>query len=82
MIPNEMLREAAARTCERYVSGLLSDYDPEIRYAFSSGFEKKIKRLKRRADHPAFYRTMRRVEGILLAASFFLKDQDDDDQRK
>ena len=67
MIPNEILRISAARTCESYVSGLLSDYDPEYRYEFSAGFEKKIDRLKRRADHPFFYRTMRRIAVFILA---------------
>ena len=31
MISDEMLKDAAARTCESYISGLLSDYDPEIK---------------------------------------------------
>ena len=66
MIPHELLREAAARTCESYVYGLLSDYNPECRYVFSADFEKKINKLKRRADHPIFYRTMRRIAIILL----------------
>ncbi len=70
MIPNELLREAAARTCESYVSGLLSGYDPGYRHAFSPGFERKIARLKRRAEHPALYRTVRRAAIILLAILF------------
>lgn len=67
MIPNEMLREAATRTYERYVSGLLSDYDPEYRYEFSLDFEKKIKKLKRRADNHIFYQSMRRIAIFILA---------------
>lgn len=67
MIPNEILREAAARTYERYVSDLLSDYDPEYRCEFSLNFEKKIKKLKRRAEHPVFYRSMRRIAIFILA---------------
>ncbi len=66
MIPNEILREAAARTYERYVSALLSDYDPEYRYEFSLNFDKKINKLKRRADHPVFYQTIRRVAAVIL----------------
>ena len=66
MIPNEMLRESAARTYEKYVSNLLSDFDPEYHYEFSSGFEKKIEKLKRRADHPVLYRTMKRIAIIFL----------------
>lgn len=67
MITEGRLRDAAARTCEEYISGLLAGYDPEYRCEFSPGFERKIDRLKRRADHPVFYRTMRRVAMLLLA---------------
>ncbi len=66
MIPNEMLRESAARTYEKYVSNLLSDFDPEYHYEFSSGFEKRIEKLKRRADHPVLYHTLKRIAIILL----------------
>ncbi len=66
MIPNEMLRESAARTYEKYVSNLLSDFDPEYHYEFSSGFEKRIEKLKRRADHPVLYRTLKRIAIVLL----------------
>lgn len=67
MISDEMLKEAAARTCGSYISSLLSDYDPEYRCEFSAGFEKKIHRLKRRADHIVFYRTMQRIAMFILA---------------
>jgi len=67
VIPNENLREAAARTYERYVSGLLSDYDPEYQNEFSLNFEKKIEKLKRRADHPVFYQSIRRIAVFILA---------------
>ena len=66
MIPDEMLREAIARTYESYISHLLSDYDPEYRCEFSPIFEKKIKKLMRRADHPILYRTLKRIAVILL----------------
>ena len=66
MIPNEMLRESAARTYEKYVSNLLSDFDPEYYYEFSSGFEKRIEKLKRRADHPVLYHTLKRIAIVLL----------------
>ena len=66
MIPNEMLRETAARTYEKYVSNLLSDFDPEYHYEFSSGFEKRIEKLKRRANHPILYRTLKRIAIVLL----------------
>ena len=66
MITDEMFREAVARTYESYISHLLSDYDPEYRCEFSPGFEKKIKKLMRRADHPILYRTLKRIAVILL----------------
>ena len=81
MIPNEMLRESAARTYEKYVSNLLSDFDPEYHYEFSSGFEKKIEKLKRRADHPVLYRTMKRIAIIfltlLIAGAVWISVDDD-----
>ena len=46
---------------------LESGYNADVLHEFSPAFEKKIRKLKRRADHPAFYRTMNRVASILLA---------------
>ena len=39
---------------------------PEYRCEFSPGFEKKIKKLMRRADHPILYHTLKRIAIILL----------------
>ena len=66
MIPEEMLREAAKESLEDYVSSLERDYDSRNPHKFSLKFEKKIERLKRRADHPVFYKIMHRVASILL----------------
>ena len=66
MIPEEMLREAAKGSLEDYVSSLERDYDSSDPHKFSLKFEKKIERLKRRVDHPVFYKTMHRVASILL----------------
>lgn len=55
MITEEMLCAAAARSCEIYVSYLERGYTPENQHEFSLQFEKKIKKLKRKADHPVFY---------------------------
>lgn len=66
MIPEEMLREAAKESLEDYVSSLERDYDSSDPHKFSLKFEKKIERLKRRVDHPVFYKTMHRVASILL----------------
>jgi hypothetical protein len=70
MIPEELLCEAAARSCEAYVSYLEADYDAGETYEFSKAFEKRIDKLKRRADRPVFYQTVRRVAIILLAILF------------
>lgn len=67
MITDEMLRAAAARSCEIYVAHLEKGFDPEKKHEFSPEFLRKIERLKRRAKHPVFYKTMRRVASIVLA---------------
>lgn len=68
MITEEMLRAAAARSNELFVQAAALDYDPAQAYEPSDLFEKKIKRLFRRAKHPYLYQTMRRVAAIFLAA--------------
>ncbi len=70
MIPEEMLCAAAARSYEAYVSYLEAGYDDGEKHEFSKAFEKRIDRLKRRADHPVFYQTVRRVAIILIAILF------------
>ena len=67
MITEEMLCAAAARSCEIYVAYLERGYDPENQHEFSLQFEKKIKKLKRKADHPVFYHTTKRIASIVLA---------------
>lgn len=66
MISDGSLRAAATRSCEIYAAHLEKGYDPEDQHVFSSEFEKKIKKLKRKADHPVFYRTMQHVASIVL----------------
>lgn len=67
MISENSLRVAAARASELYVARLERGYDPTNQHPFSAEFEKKIKKLKRKADHPFIYRTMQRVASIALA---------------
>ena len=67
MITDEMLRAAASRSCEIYVAHLEKGFDPTKKHEFSPEFLRKIERLKRRAKHPVFYKTMRRVASIALA---------------
>lgn len=42
MIPEEMLRAAAARSNEIYVEFLVKGYDPQNQHEFSPEFEKSI----------------------------------------
>jgi len=67
MITEEMLCAAAARSCEIYVSYLERGYTPENQHEFSLQFEKKIKKLKWKADHPVFYHATKRIASIVLA---------------
>ena len=48
MITEEMLRKAAARSCEIHVAHLEKDYDPQNQHEFSPEFEKRIQDLKDR----------------------------------
>ena len=45
MITEEMLRKAAARSCEIYVAHLEKGYDPQTQHEFSPEFEKRIQDL-------------------------------------
>jgi len=67
VIPEEALRAAAVRSCEIYVRCLEQGYDPENQHVFPAEFDKRIRKLRRRADHPVFYRTMYRVASTILA---------------
>ena len=67
MITDEMLYRAAAQSSATFTEHLEADYDPARQHEFSAKFERKIQRLKRKADHTVLYRTMQRVASILLA---------------
>lgn len=67
MISDEMLSKAAARSSEIFVRYLERDYDPENQHVFSPGFEKKMKRLIRKANRSGLYRSMQRIASVLLA---------------
>ncbi len=68
MITDEMLRSSAARSSELFAHTITSDSDPVPQYEPSDLFEKKIRRLLPRAKHPYFYRAIRRIASIFLAA--------------
>lgn len=67
MITEEMLRVAAGTALEVYVRHFESDYDPSNQHVFSGEFEKKMRKLIRKAKHPVFYQAAKRVAVILLA---------------
>ncbi len=71
MMTDELLRDAAARSWERYAADRMAEYDPAYSYAFSPGFERGIRKLRRKADHPVLYRTAQRAAVILLAFLLF-----------
>ena len=66
MITDSMLRSAAKKSCEIYVNQLESGYDPKTQHEFSPDFEKKIKKLRRKANHPIVYRSLQRIASIIL----------------
>lgn len=65
MITDEMLRRAAVISSDAFVRSIEERYGNE--HVFSPGFEKKIRKLYLRANHPYLYRLMRQVASILLA---------------
>lgn len=67
MITDEMLREAAEKSSKVYVRYLEQGYNPEFQHDFSKNFERKIRKLRRKANHPVLYRSLQRIASILLA---------------
>lgn len=67
MITDEMLRKAAEKSSEVYVRYLEQDYNSEFQHDFSKNFERKIRKLSRKANHPILYRSLQRIASILLA---------------
>ena len=67
MIFDEMLCAAAEESCIIYTTQVVEGYNAENQHVFSLDFEKKIRKLKRRADHPVYYKAMRRVASVALA---------------
>lgn len=64
MISDDMLREAAGEVAQAFMVSLP---DPaEYDHVFSKSFEKKIKKLIQKVDHPVKYRFTRSVAAIAL----------------
>ena len=64
MISDERLREAAQKVEESFLASLPEPEDCEA--TFSPKFERKMKKLIRRTDHPIRYRIMKAVACFLL----------------
>lgn len=64
MISDERLREAARKAEESFLASLPEPEDCEA--TFSPEFERKMKKLIRRTDHPIRYRIMKAVACFLL----------------
>lgn len=65
MISNERLREAARKAEESFLASLPEPEDCEA--TFSPEFERKMKKLIRRTDHPIRHRILKAVACFLLA---------------
>lgn len=70
MITDEMLCAAAARSSAVYVRYLEQDFDQGRQHEFSQQFERKMKRICRRANHPLLYQSLQRIASIFLAILF------------
>lgn len=55
MIPDDMLRAAADKTSRAYTDAMERDFDPARQHTFSDSFHKRLKKIRRRADHPRWY---------------------------
>ena len=62
MITDAMLATAAGEVSDAMVSAV-----PEMEHAFSSSFERRKRRLIRRADHPVRYQALRYAVAVLIA---------------
>lgn len=67
MLTDDMLRQAAAESSTAFVQAVEQDYDDNRPYSPSHLFEKKMKQLTRRANHPNLYRSAQRVASVVLA---------------
>ena len=65
MITDEMLRRSAAISCDAFIRSVEACHREE--HIFSPAFEKKIRKLYGRANHPYLYRLVRQVASFLLA---------------
>ena len=67
MLTDRMIAQAAAEAMEIRIAKYEAEFENLPPHRFSSEFERKIAKLKRKADHPILYRTLYRVASIILA---------------
>ena len=63
---DEMLRQAAWNASLMFVEALEEDYDPRAAYPPSPAFRRKLRSLRRRAEHPYAHAALQRAAVFLL----------------
>lgn len=66
MMTDELLSAAAQAALERHVARVTRDYDPTQPHCFSLTFERKIQKLRRRANHLTLYRAAHQAAAVVL----------------
>lgn len=67
MFTDEMLCIAAAESNMAFMDSIEKDYNPDIAPPVSKTFERKIRKLCRKANHPVLYRSLNKVASVILA---------------
>lgn len=67
MITDAQLRKAAEKSSDLYLRYVEQDYNSTPHHEFSAPFERKIRKLKKRADHPYLYKTLHKAAAVVLA---------------
>lgn len=67
MITDAQLRKAAEKSSDLYLRYIERDYNSTPSHESSASFEKKIRKLRKRADHPYFYKTLHKAAAVILA---------------
>lgn len=64
---DEALRRAARGSCQAFLAALEADFDPQAAYVPSPAFRRKLRGLRRRAEHPYLHAALRRAAVFFLA---------------
>lgn len=67
MISYDRLSAAAETVSTLLLAAVERDFDPDAIGEPTARFQRKLRPVRRRADHPYFYRTMRQAAGFFLA---------------